>query len=399
MALTLKTRREVSKETFKRYQKARKKEKTKILNEYVALTSYTRHHAAQVLSRWGKRSPPKHTRCKPPVYDYKVFRALRKVWIVCDCICGKRLAPYLKEIVPVLISYGELAVDDDTRDKLMRISAATIDRLLAPERAKYVLRPRSAPVFSLMNRIPVKTFSEWDKTKPGHEQVDLVEHNGGVTKGEYANTVVLTDVCTSWTQMQAVLNKAQIRVFRALEAEIRDVPFDVVGLHSDGGREFINHHLKRYCEDKTIVFTHSRSYRKNDNCYVEQRNGNIVRRAVGYARYSGDREVKLLNELYASLKLYVNFFQPVMRLDEKTRLGSKVKKRYDTAKTPYQRVLECKEIEDSAKETLRKKYCILNPAELKREITRCQEKLLKYAARRRCMSKREMDKQLISGRI
>ena len=174
MALTLKTRREVSKETFKRYQKARKKEKTKILNEYVALTGYTRHHAAQVLSRWGKRSPPKHTRCKPPVYDYKVFRALRKVWIVCDCICGKRLAPYLKEIVPVLISYGELAVDDDTRDKLMRISAATIDRLLAPERAKYVLRPRSAPVFSLMNRIPLKTFSECDKTKPGHEQVDLV---------------------------------------------------------------------------------------------------------------------------------------------------------------------------------------------------------------------------------
>lgn len=399
MALTLKTRRAVSKETFKRYQKAPKKEKTRILDEYVVLTGYTRHHASWVLMTWGKRSPPKLTRNRPRVYDEKVFDALRKVWIVCDCICGKRLAPYLKEIVLVLISHEELVVDEETHDKLMRISAATIDRLLAPERAKYILKPRSAPSTSLLNRIPVKTFSEWDKTTPGHVQVDLVEHNGGNSRGEYAHTVVLTDVCTSWTQMHAVRNKAQVRVFDALATEIDEVPFDVVGLHSDGGKEFINNHLKRYCEEEGLTFTHSRRYEKNDNCYVEQRNGNIVRRAVEYARYSGEREVELLNELYAVLIPYVNFFQPVMRLKEKTRVGSKVTKRYDKAKTPYQRVLECDKIDERIKEVLEEKYRKLNPAELKREITRCQERLSKYAAKRRGMNKQELDKLLISGRI
>jgi len=302
-------------------------------------------------------------------------------------------------IVPVLEAHNELKVDAETRQKLLGISAATIDRLLATERAKYALKPGGKPAFSLMNRIPVKTFSEWDRSEPGHEQVDLVEHNGGDSRGEYANTVVLTDICTSWTQMQAVLNKAQVRVFSALEEVVDEMPFDVVGLHSDGGREFINNHLKDYCEDKGIAFSHSRTYEKNDNCYVEQKNGNIVRRAVGYARYSGEKEVALLNELYASLKLYVNFFQPVMKLEVKTRLGSKVTKRYDKAKTPYQRVLECDKIDERFKETLREKYRKLNPAELKRKITRCQERLLKYAARRRGISKHNVDKTLLSGRI
>lgn len=167
----------MAREEALRYQKVRKKEKTRILNEFVSLTGYTRHHASWVLRTWGKRSPPKLTRRRPRIYDYKVFEALRKVWIVCDLICGKRLAPYLKEILPVLIHHGELVLDDETRDKLVRISAATIDRLLAPERAKYMLKPRSAPSVSLLNRIPVKTFSEWDRTEVGHLQADLVEHN------------------------------------------------------------------------------------------------------------------------------------------------------------------------------------------------------------------------------
>ena len=199
--------------------------------------------------------------------------------------------------------------------------------------------------------------------------------------------------------MHAVRNKAQVRVFDALDEELNEVPFNVVGLHSDGGKEFINHHLKGYCEDEGIAFTHSRSYKKNDNCYVEQKNGNIVRRAVGYGRYSGDKEVELLNELYAVLKLYVNFFQPVMKLVEKTKIGSKVRRRYDKAKTPYQRVLECDKIDKRVKEILREKYRTLNPAELKREITLCQERLFEYAAERRGMSKEEMDKLIISGRI
>lgn len=397
--MTLKERRAVSRETAKRYQKAQKKEKTRILDGFVPLTGYTRHHASQVLRTWGKRKPPKLTRDRPRVYGKKVFKALRRVWIICDYICGKRLAPFLPEIVPILVRHKELTVDKQTEEKLTRISAATIDRLLASERAQYVVKPRSRPSDSLLNRIPVKTFSEWDRTQPGHLQVDLVEHNGGSTRGEYANTLVLTDVCTAWTQMRAVKNKAQVWVFEALKKEKEEVPFDVVGLHSDGGKEFINAHLDSYCAEEEISFTHSRPYRKNDNCYVEQKNGNVVRRAVGYGRYSGEREVEMLNELYAVLKLHVNFFLPVMKLVEKTRIGSKVRKRYDKAKTPYRRVLEEPDIPEASKEKLRKQYAELNPAELKREITRLQEEFFKHVAKRRGMSESELDKLVSSCRI
>lgn len=399
MALTLEERRAVSRETAKRYQKAPKKEKTRVLDEFVNLTGYTRHHASQTLRTWGKRKPPKLTRDRPRIYGEKVFQALRKVWIVCDCICGKRFAPYLEEIMPILIKHKELTVDKETEEKLLRISAATIDRLLAPERAKYVLKPRSKPETSLLNRIPVKTFSEWDRTPPGHLQVDLVEHNGGSTRGEYANTLVLTDVCTGWTEMRAVKNKAQVWVFEALKRKRKQIPFKVLGFHSDGGKEFINNQLERYCCKEEIAFTHSRRYRKNDNCHVEQKNGNVVRRSVGYCRYSGEQAVKMLNDLYAALKLYVNYFQPMMKLEEKTRIGSKVKKRYDKAKTPYRRALESFEVSEADKEKLRKQYAKLNPAELKREITRHQQRLLEHVTKRGGISKSELDKLTSSCRI
>ncbi|MEA3311598.1 MAG: transposase family protein [candidate division WOR-3 bacterium] len=389
----------MTKGTFKRYQKAPKKEKTKMLNEYVALTGYTRHHASWVLRTWSNRKPPKRTRLRPRIYDRKVFEALRKVWIVCDCICGKRLAPYLKEIVPVLIAHNELEVDTETRQKLVRISAATIDRLLAPERAKYLLKPRSRAGPALMNRIPVKTFSQWDRTRPGDVQVDLVEHNGGDPRGEYACTLVITDVYSGWTELAGVRNKAQVWVHEALKCKLKEVPFPLKGLHSDGGKEFINDHLERYCEKEGITFTHSRPYKKNDNFCVEQKNGNVVRRAVGYGRHSGEREVSMLNRLYESLRLYVNYFQPMMKLAEKSRTGSKVSKRYDEAKTPYRRLLEYTEVSPGLKELLNRRYGALNPAELKREITRYQQELFTYSSRRRGIRKPEMDKTLLSGRI
>jgi hypothetical protein len=396
MVLSLQVRREVSKETALRYQKSRKKEKTRILDEFVALTGYTRHHASWVLRTWGKRSPPKRTRDRPRVYDKRLFDALRKVWIVCDCICGKRLAPYLKVIVPVLIAHNELEVDTETAEKLVRISAATIDRLLAPERAKYILKPRSRAGSSLMNRIPVKTFSQWDRTRPGDVQVDLVEHNGGISRGEYACSLVMTNPFSGWTEVRAVRNKAQVWVFEALQYSIGRIPFQVEGLHSDGGKEFINDHLERYCEKEGITFTRSRRYKKNDNFCVEQKNGNVVRRAVGYGRYSGEQEVGMLNRLYEVLRLYVNYFQPMMKLAEKTRLGSKVTKRYHAAKTPYHRLLECSEL---PKEPLSRQYETLNPAELKRRIAYAQERLFKHASRRRGMHESKLDNILISGRI
>ncbi|TET22678.1 MAG: hypothetical protein E3J71_05315 [Candidatus Stahlbacteria bacterium] len=387
MALTLQARKAVTKETFKRYQKAPKKEKTRILDEFVALTGYTRHHASWVLMTWEKRRPPKRTRSRPLIYDRKVFKALRKVWIVCDCICGKRLAPYLKEILPILISYGELTVDGETRDKLVRISAATIDRLLASEKAKYKLKPRSKPGTSLLNRIPVKTFSQWDRSKPGQVQVDLVEHNGGITRGEYACSLVMTDPFSGWTEVRAVKNK--LMLLFAQGQKIRNGKQVRPTCELCFLRSFVPQEQKE----------HKRRYKKNDNFCVEQKNGNVVRRAVGYGRYSGEREVSMLNRLYESLRLYVNYFQPMMKLAEKSRIGSKVSKRYDEAKTPYRRLLEYTEVSPELKEFLNRRYEALNPAELKREITRYQQELFTYSSRRRGIRKPEMDKTLLSGRI
>ncbi|MBA7656710.1 hypothetical protein ES703_64637 [subsurface metagenome] len=218
-----------------------------------------------------------------------------------------------------------------------------------------------------------------------------MEHNGGTTRGEYACSLVMTDPCSGWTEVRAVRNKAQVWVFEALQYSLGRIPFQVDGLHSDGGSEFINDHLEKYCEKEGITFTHSRPYKKNDNFCVEQKNGNIVRRAVGYGRYSGESALKVLNELYEVLKVYVNYFQPVMKLVEKTRIGSRVTKRYDKARTPFKQLLECEQIEKEAKQVLSEQYRSLNPAELKRKITCYQQQLFRYLPRRRTRDKSGLD--------
>lgn len=403
MALTIKERKAVTKEVAKRYQRARKKEKGRILDEFVSLAGYTRCYASCILRNWGRRIVLKFggsksvilpkadiplvclqgerrqgaKRGRRRIYGKAVVTVLKKIWVICDCICGKRLAPYLQEIVPVLLRCGELDIDKDTEEKLLKISAATVDRLLAPERAKYRLknRARTKPGTLLKNQIPIRTFADWDEQKPGFVEVDLVGHDGGNPRGEFAQTLDFTDVCTGWTETQAVKNKAQVWVFEAIMDTRRRLPFKLLGIDSDNGGEFINDHLDRFCKKEEITFTRTRPYRKNDNCFVEQKNYSVVRRAVGYYRYSTEKEVRILNELYKSLRPYTNFFQPVMKLIEKTRIGSKVKKRYDKAKTPYRRVLESPHISKGSKERLRKQYSELNPAELKREITHQQNRL------------------------
>ncbi|MBU4509679.1 transposase family protein, partial [bacterium] len=206
--------------------------------------------------------------------------------------------------------------------------------------------------------------------------VDLVSHDGGATRGDFNQSLNFTDIATGWEEMVAVKNKAQIWVFAGIETIKERLPFSILGIDSDNGAEFINAHLLRYCKKEQITFTRSRPYRKNDSCFVEQKNWSVIRRAVGYARYDTDNEVSILNELYGYLRLYVNF-QPVRKLIEKERIGSKVIKRYDEAKTPYRRVLASPDIKEDIKVKLREKYDMLNPAELKRKITKLQNKLLK----------------------
>ncbi len=202
-------------------------------------------------------------------------------------------------------------------------------------------------------------------------------HDGGNASGDYMQSLNFVDIATCWVVTAACINKAQKHVFRAIIAIIARFTFMILGIDSDNGSEFINAHMLNYCIKSKITFTRSRAYKKNDSCYVEQKNYSVVRRAVGYLRYDTKEELELLNELYIYLDHYTNYFQPVQKLVLKTRSGSKVTKKYDRAKTPFRRVLESKYIDDKIKARLRARYDILNPADLKRKISGLQNKLLK----------------------
>lgn len=389
MGLTMKERKAVTRELIQRYQRASKKQKGIILNEFIALTGYNRCYASYLLSilcktlRVGLKTVIKADvrkalrRQRNRIYDESVKRALTKIWEIMYFPCGKRLKPVLGETVIKLKEFKEIRLLRDTEQKLFSISASTIDRLLVEEKKKYTLKCRShtKPGTLLKHQIPIRTFSEWDEARPGFLEVDLVGHEGGNPKGEFIQTIIAVDIYTGWTEMDAVRNKAQRWVFEAIDSLKGRLPFELLGLDSDNGAEFINAHLYRYCLANRITFTRSRKYRKNDNCYVEQKNYSVARRYVGYYRYDTEEELRVLKALYEHLRPYINFFQPVMKQVSKVRIGSKTIKRYDTAKTPYQRVLEAGGISEEVKEDLKSQYRGLNPAGLHREIVRLQNKL------------------------
>jgi len=390
MGLTMKERKAVTAVMRARYRRAGKKQKGCLLDELVALTGYNRWYAVGLLR--GHGPPPGgqhgraavHPRRRPRVYDAAVLAALRQVWIIMDCICGKRLAAVLPEMIAVLERHGELELAPATRQKLCAISAASIDRLLAAERRRLNVRGRSGtkPGTLLKHQIPIRTFAEWDQTQPGFVEIDLVGHDGGLAQGDFCQTLDVTDVASGWTETEAVINKAQAWVFEALQHVRARLPFALKGIDSDNGSEFINNHLLRYTQQERITFTRGRAWKKNDGCFVEQKNYSVVRRSVGYARYEGSAHVRLLNELYAELRLYTNFFQPVMKLLTKERHGAKVKKTYDRPRTPYQRLCSSTALSKQAKQQLRAQYAALNPAELKRNIVRLQSRLLRIGLRR-----------------
>jgi hypothetical protein len=392
MRLTMKERQSVIAVMQERYQKAGKKQKHQILDECCRLTGYNRAYASYLLCHFRRavkrkdktqnRSPDKKS--VPPYYDGKVKQALVKIWMIMDCICGKRLQPILGEIIPILEKHREIKLSIEVREKLRKISSATIDRLLAEDKKTLIAGSRSytKPGTLLKSQIPIRTFSQWDDAKPGFVEVDLVAHDGGDPNGEFLHTLDVTDICTGWTETMGVRNKSQDAVFKSLVEIRKQLPFTLLGIDSDNGGEFINHHLLRYCLKEKITFTRARDYRKNDNCFVEQKNYSVVRRNVGYLRHETQPELELLNELYRHLRLYTNFFQPVMKLRSKERDGARVRKRYDVAQSPYRRVLASTEVEKKKKELLKEVYQNLNPAHLKREITRLQNQLIDLAMKR-----------------
>jgi len=394
MRLTMHQRKAVTQQLASRYRHARKKDQGRILDEFTVLTGYCRPYAAWVLRNCGRKrtltikgvrsvyvighlTNRKETP-RPRIYDRRVLVPLTLLWKLSGGLCGKRLAPFIRTCVPILERFEEISLDAETRGKLLAISPATIDRMLAVERKKSQLKGRATtkPGTLLKHQIPIRTFADWNERIPGFVEIDLVAHDGGFPGSDVIHTLDLTDVSSGWTETRALRTKAQRWVLEALHDIIHIIPFPLKGIDSDNGGEFINTELVRFCQKHSLSFTRSRPYRKNDNCFVEQKNYSIVRSAVGYYRYDSEQELELLTTLYSSLRLFTNFFQPVMKLQHKTRSASKVKKTYDAPQTPYVRLLFHSAVSPEAKARLQRIYRTLNPAHLRRTIALLQEKLV-----------------------
>lgn len=367
--MTKQAKRELLKAIRPRYLKASQIAQGRILDEFVAVTGYNRKYAIHLLHN----GPPQRlTRQagRRRRYGPDVIAGLVQVWEASGHVCGKRLRPFLPELVKALERHGEISLTAGTKADLLQISAATIDRCLRSARTRLPLHGRSTtkPGSLLKDAIPVRTFADWDEKRPGFVEMDLVAHCGETTAGTYLNTLCVIDIQTRWTELVALPNKGQKATFDGIKTIRQRLPFALLGIDSDNGAEFINDQLHRYCLRQHITFTRSRPYRKNDQAHVEQKNWTAVRRWVGYERYESPEAHALLDAIYADLYHFVNFFQPVMKLVEKTRVGSKLRKKYDTAQTPYQRVLASPHVDEDTKQQLCQLYLTLNPVALQRRI-------------------------------
>jgi hypothetical protein len=371
MGLTMSQRKALTKQIARRYHAASKTDKAAILDELCAVTGWHRDHARKALRATLKpKTVPRQRKRRDPIYGPEVIAALRKTWAVLDAPAGKRLAPFLPEIVDRLIACGELHISEQARYQLVRMSAATIDRRLAPDRTRWQPRGRSLtkPGSLLKSQIPIRTWADWNDTQPGFVEIDLVGHEGGNPTGDFASTLTVTDIATGWTEVRAIRNKAQKWTLAALRDLVAGFPFPILGIDSDNGTEFINAHLLTYCQDNEITFTRSRPGNKNDGCHVEQKNWTVVRQTIGYHRYTGDLQVDVLNGIYALLRDHINFFVPQQKLVSKTRVGAKITKKHDTAQTPFQRVMADHNVDIHDKAELHRHYLTLNPAATRREI-------------------------------
>lgn len=346
-----------------------RKGKTEILNQYCRDTGQNRKYVIRKINGTiflGK----KEKRKREVVYDGYVTAALAKVWEIFDYSCGQRLVTSLREEIDRLRKMNELVISDRVAEKLKKISSATIDRKLHHEKeVRHLLyrKGQPKPAAHLKKLIPIK-LNDWDTLELGNEEIDLVAHCGSSAEGDFINSLSCTDISSGWWEGQALMGKSQRFTLEALEKTRKRAPFDWKGIHSDNGSEFINHFLYEYTQKENLEFSRSRSYRKNDNAYVEQKNWTHVRKILGYLRYDTEKELKAINDLYSKLRLYKNFFQPVMKLIKKKRVGGRLKRKYDIPKTPYQRVTESGQISEKTKEELKSIYLSLNPAQLKRDI-------------------------------
>ena len=409
MGLTMSGRRMVTKEMKGRYERGTRRERSAILDELCALAGWHRDHARKAIRTApvpGQPRPSRKQREPIVTYDEGVIAALRVCWAVLDGPTGKRLAPGLPGLVAALRRHGELDIDDITAQLLCSMSAATIDRRLASDRKKLELKGRShtKPGSLVKSQIPMRTWADWDENRPGFVEIDLVGHEGGDANGDFGWSLTVTDIATGWTEVRSVRNKAARHVFTALVEIQAALPFGLLGIDSDNGSEFINAHLLQWCLDNKITFTRSRPGNKNDGCHVEQKNWDIARRTVGYWRYDTPGEIALLNQIWPILSVLINLFTPQQKLISKTRVGAKVRKRYDRAQTPYQRPLadaaahpDDPALDEIDARQLTNLLDTSNPAQVRRQVGQRCATLLERVRRKSVTRRAKANRAYVSG--
>jgi len=367
--MDMRSREQYLKALLGRYLRVRKRGKSALLDEYCRNTGMARKSVLRKIAGLLKgESPPRKQR--RPVYGRPVRVALETLWEIFDRPCGQRLKPLVEEELGRLRSLGELKVDEKTARQLQRVSSATIDRLLTAKKTEWIAQRRYGRAGGnlIAKKIPLK-MTDWDLRQVGFLEMDLVLHCGASTAGEYAHSLSALEIGSAWWEGEAVMGRAQSRIFEAIKKIRARTPFTWRGIDSDNDNAFINDQLYRYTETEGLAFSRSRPYHKNDNAYIEQKNFTHVRRPLGYLRYDTSTELDLINDLYRNeLRLYKNFFQPVMRLERKERVDGKLRRFYAKPKTPYRILRESRQLTPEALKTLDDLYRSLNPADLKRRI-------------------------------
>jgi len=376
------TRKELITAVGQRYREASKDERIRILDEFAQLTGYHRKHAIRVLGR-APRAVVDQAHARNRLYDEAVRQALIVLWEASDRLCGKRLKALVPMLVDAMERHGHLSLDPTLKDKLLRVSAATIDRALRETRERIDgQRKRRTGIGAAIRRsIPVRTFADWRDPPPGFFEVDMVEHCGGQkTDGNFVHSLVLTDIASGWTECVAMPVRNQLLVVEGMIKVASDLPFAMLGVDTDNDSAFMNQIVFDYCKRNGLEQTRSRAYKKNDQAWVEQKNGAIVRRLVGYGRLSGMAATQALAQLYGVSRLYINFFQPSFKLKSKTRDGARVSKKYHPPMTPCDRLLALPNVNETTKARLREQFTGLDPVRLLHEIRTAQHTLADFAA-------------------
>ena len=363
-----------------RYQMASKKHKGRILDEFIAVTGHHRKHGIRLLGQPGDTGDHVPGVKGRRIYNEAVRDAVILVWEASDRICGKRLKAALPYLIESMERHGHLDLAPEVRERLLAASAATLDRLLKSVRATVAGRRKRRRNLSAGRNIPVRTFADWNRPPPGFLEIDLVAHCGDNMGGSFIYSLVATDVCTGWTEAVPLLAREQSLVVAGLEAIAKHLPFAVLGIDSDNDSVFINDTLTQYCAGRGIEFTRSRAYRKNDQAWVEQKNGAVIRRFLGHERYSGQVAGQTIAHLHGAMRLYVNYFQPSFKLMEKTRKGSVVTKRYSLPATPCERVLQHEMVGAEAKASLNERRARLDSVALLHSIRETQSALAAIVA-------------------